>query len=380
MTNNNFSFILQQIEEMSQSLNGSGSPIDWYKTLQKYEHLVSEKIRNGVFPEAFSSPLGVQFELTYNCNLRCIHCYNYSGNRSSDGSKKSGLSELTDEEWLSVVDDVADMNVFECIISGGEPLLKKGLVFNLMEKLARCNVYFILISNGWLVDEATISNLTKFKFHYIQISIDGATPDVHDAIRGRSGSWKRAIQAAGFVKEAGLPLCIAFTIMNRNFHQLSEIIDMAVYLGADRIIADRFMSTGAAAENSQNLELPSEWRKEYFELIQRKRNEHQHRILILSSVDPSIQLRQNIIGPTKVALIRPNGDIKLDCISPFVFGNVKRNKLSDVWQRNMSDGWRKKEVIDFVRNITSDHALMSNGNFPVPHLQNEINLEHYLGV
>jgi len=240
------------------------------------------------------------------------------------------------------------------------------------------DIFFLLLTNGWIFNKEIANKLSKYKLHYMQISIDGATASTHDAIRRRDGSWKRAVNAAAMVKDVGLPLCIASTLMRSNYNELPEIIDLAAGIGANQIIIDGFMSTGAAAENREILVLPNGWRKKFFETIAQKRKEYDGQIQILSSMDPVIQLRLDIAGPTKVALIRPSGDVKLDCVSPFVFGNVRKYSLEQIWDKSMKSGWQKTEVINFVKAITKDEDLVKNKIFPIPHLGDNIDMTHYM--
>ncbi len=374
MNHANHSLILDGITSLSNTLNQDQSPVDWYETLKKYDEKINRYIQNGIIPPRFSAPIGVQVELTYECNLKCIHCYNASATKRSwrDGS------ELKEEEWLSIADQLVASNIFECIISGGEPLLRKNMMLKFMDKLSKAGVHFILISNGWLMKEGVIKELKKYMFQYIQISLDGATPHVHDDIRGVKGSWERAIEAALRIKKHNLPLCVATTLMEKNFHQLEEFIDLAADIGANQIIIDKYISTGMAADNEGQLMLPDGWRKKYNEVIAKKRMQYIGQLQVMTSLDPAIQLRQQILSPNKVALVRPNGNVKLDCITPFVFGNLRKDSLYDIWSKSLCEGWQKKEVLSFIDSLKSNEDLTNSGASPIPHATEDITLEHYL--
>lgn len=82
---------------------------------------IHDKIENKLLPKNYQYPVGVQFELTYACNQKCIHCYNQSGGKHAE-------KEMSLDEWKKLAHRVGEMGVFQCIISGGEPtLLKEGL-------------------------------------------------------------------------------------------------------------------------------------------------------------------------------------------------------------------------------------------------------------
>jgi MoaA/NifB/PqqE/SkfB family radical SAM enzyme len=376
----NYNTLVGQIEALSEEMMEDMAPIDWYRTLKQHEEETLQRIQHGIIPPFFCAPLGVQLELTYKCNLNCIHCYNNSGKREAPACGARNDVELSDHEWISLAKELASLNIFECIISGGEPLLRENLVFEILDILSEHGVTFLFLTNGWLVDERVIERLLHYRFHYIQVSIDGADSETHDRVRQRDGSWKRAVRAATLIKEAGLPLCIASTLVSHSSHQLPDVIDLAANIGANQIIVDKFMSTGAAALNRNELLLPDGWRKQYYDIMLRKREQYKGRIQILSSMDPVIQLRMDIASPTKVALVRPNGDVKLDCITPFCFGNVRKELLKKIWETGMCKGWQRSEIIEFVKTITKDEDLAHNDRFPVPHVQKNWDIDADLEI
>ncbi len=139
-----------------------------------------------------------QLELTYRCNQKCIHCYNNSG----DSHAFSG--ELTIDEWINVCYQLKEMDIFQCIISGGEPTLLGDNLFKLMDILSENNTSFIVISNGILINREMAQKFSKYKFDWFQISIDGSRPEIHDYIRG-CPSWHKALKAVRFPKGRKYP-------------------------------------------------------------------------------------------------------------------------------------------------------------------------------
>ena len=68
------------------------------------------------FTQGLDAPICLTWELTYACNLACVHCLSSSGRRDPD--------ELTPAEARRVVDEMATMKVFYVNIGGGEPMLR----------------------------------------------------------------------------------------------------------------------------------------------------------------------------------------------------------------------------------------------------------------
>jgi len=341
--------------------------IDYKEHLQYYAGKIKEYQNKKIYPKKFKSPLGVQLEITYGCNLNCIHCYNNSGNY------KEQRKDLSTEQFLAVAEELVEIKVFECIISGGEPTIRKDL-FELLDILDQNKIKLIFITNGWAVDEKMINKLSNYSYRWFQVSIDGYRPEIHDHIRGRKGSWKRAVNAAKLAADAGLPLVIAHLITKENIEDFEDMIDLALALDALEIIADEAIFTGRASDIYTKLKLSEKETKKFIEILKRKRVEYSDVISIRCSTSPPIQLRQYSLEPNKVALIRPNGDVKLDCITPFVFGNIKRESLQEIWDNGLNCGWKNKKVEQFIESVKHPEDLVHNP-FAIPHRDHDI----YLG-
>ena len=132
----------------------------------------------GCYPEKFHFPLSLQFEVTSKCNLRCKHCYNRSGENKT-------LDTMTAEAWIEFAKKlVSKGGLFEVTISGGEPLLLGEKLFELMDVLHADKTTFNLISNGYLLDKKILERLQKYRFYWVQISLDSYSAKLHDEFRG----------------------------------------------------------------------------------------------------------------------------------------------------------------------------------------------------
>ena len=123
----------------------------------------------GLFSKQQIFPLAsLQFELTSHCNAFCRHCYNNSG------VQNHVLDPMTPEKWISFAEYlVRHGGVFECLLSGGEPLLLGEQLFRIMDVLHDDGTLFLLQTNGTLLTEDIATKLKKNKYNWLQISIDG---------------------------------------------------------------------------------------------------------------------------------------------------------------------------------------------------------------
>lgn len=320
------------------------------KYLKMYEERVKEFTEQMLLPKKyFSAPLGVQLELTNACNLKCIHCYN--------NSSKKLPNELSVSEWINIVKELCKMKIFECVISGGEPLLLEENLFAIMDILSEYGIYVLLISNGVLLDKNVCNRLKKYKYLQIQTSIDGANPKIHDEIRGVKGSWEKTIYAAKMVADANIPLTIAHTLMPKNLHELPEMIDLCVDIGAKEFITEEAVFTGKAALIYETLKLNEKEREEFYNIIEFKSREYADCMVIKVATDVALVLRMCRLEPNRGFIIRPCGDVRLDCTAPFKMGNVRKNTLEEIW-RVARRAWQHPKVNEFIEHLQSNEDLI----------------------
>src|SRR5262249_52443651 len=137
-----------------------------------------------------ATPVGVKLELTHACNLRCGFCYTDSPRHTL-----ARTPELSEEDWLTIVDEAIELGALEAVVTGGQRLLRRDLPLEVMERLDAAGVGTTLNTNGWFVDKAVADRLARCRGLSIFVSLDGATSAAHDASRGVPGGWARAVAA-----------------------------------------------------------------------------------------------------------------------------------------------------------------------------------------
>jgi mycofactocin radical SAM maturase len=173
------------------------------------------------FETGLDAPICLTWELTYACNLACIHCLSSSGRRDP--------RELSTDECKRVIDELQRMQVFYVNVGGGEPTVRSDF-WELVEYATAHDVGVKFSTNGSRITPEAATRLAESDYVDVQISLDGATRDVNDAVRG-AGSYNTAmlaierLAAAGF---AGFKLSVVVTRQN------------AGQLDAFKAIADRY--------------------------------------------------------------------------------------------------------------------------------------------
>jgi MoaA/NifB/PqqE/SkfB family radical SAM enzyme len=138
------------------------------------------------------SPLSATWDLTYACQLRCGYCYSESGRRAA--------RTLPHADLLRIADTLAGMGLRSVQLSGGEPLLVRGLS-EIVERLRARGTKVVLFTNGLLIDDGNASELGRL-FALIRVGVDGATAEVHDRVRGREGAFLGALDGLAALDRA----------------------------------------------------------------------------------------------------------------------------------------------------------------------------------
>jgi mycofactocin radical SAM maturase len=173
------------------------------------------------FELGLDSPICLTWELTYACNLACTHCLSSSGRRDP--------RELTTAECKSLIDTFERMQVFYVNIGGGEPTVRSDF-WELVDYATEHHVGVKFSTNGVKITPEIAARLAASDYVDVQISIDGATADVNDAIRG-VGSFATAIRAMENLAAAGMRGFKISVVMTR--HNVDQ-------LDAFKAIADRY--------------------------------------------------------------------------------------------------------------------------------------------
>ncbi len=170
------------------------------------------------------APICLTWELTYACNLACVHCLSSSGRRDS--------RELSTAEAKALIDQMAAMQVFYVNIGGGEPMLRPDF-FELVGYATSKGVGVKFSTNGSRLTPQRAVELAAMDYLDIQISLDGADAATNDAVRG-AGSFQTAVAAMDALADAQFgPFKISVVVTRHNIPQLDAFKNLADGYGAE---------------------------------------------------------------------------------------------------------------------------------------------------
>lgn len=212
-------------------------------------------------PQRFSAPLFAVWNFTNLCNLNCRHCYQDSGHRALP-------NELTLDEKLDLVDQMAAEYVPMIAFAGGEPTLSK----DLLPTLRRCRQYGIhttIASHGGTITRKMADDLAEAGVRYVEISLDSVDAAKHDAFRGQPGMWERSIAGMrNVVATPGMRLGIAMCVHQGNYDEVEDMLRFAVDIGASCLAHFNFIPVGRGLEMADSDLTPNQ-RERLLEMLNR---------------------------------------------------------------------------------------------------------------
>ncbi len=304
-----------------------------------------EQLKSGL-----DAPICLTWELTYACNLACIHCLSSSGRRDS--------RELSTAECKTVIDELKKLQVFYVNIGGGEPTIRSDF-FELIEYCVDSGVGVKFSTNGSRITPAAAKRLSGNDYIDIQISLDGADRATNDAVRG-DGSWDMAIAAMDNLAAANFgQFKISVVITRHNVDQLDAFEALAAKYGAELRLT-RLRPSGRGAETWDQLHpTNAQQRQLYNWIITRPNVLTGDSFFHLSALGESLP-GLNLCGAGRiVCLIDPIGDVYA---CPFVIHDeFKAGNVRDAG--GFASVWKASDLFLELREPQSAGACASCGSF-----------------
>lgn len=182
----------------------------------------------------------VIWNLTRRCNLKCRHCYAVAADHHFPG-------ELTSDEAIAVLDDLAGYAIPALILSGGEPLSRLDTL-DLARRSKAHGLYTALSTNGTTIDTQVAGELASIGFDYVGISLDGIGK-TNDWFRGQAGAYDAALAGARSCLARGIKVGLRYTMTTENAQQLPDLLDLAKSEGVEKFYLSHLVYAGRGNKN-----------------------------------------------------------------------------------------------------------------------------------
>lgn len=303
-------------------------------------------------------PRLIFWELTQGCNLACKHC-------RAEATVERAPDELSTEQCKAVIDDITKDYKPVMILTGGEPLYRPDL-YEIAAYANEKGARVCLASNGTMITDEIAAKLKSVGIQRVAISMDGATPEVHDTFRGIPGAWEAALRGADAMMRAGIEVQFNITVARHNKHEIPAIIKLAEERGASACHLFVLVPVGCGVQIADREMLPSdeieavlEW---LYELSERTSIEvratcapQYHRIMrqqggagavarAKASAQASLGDRDGHVKPgnraagakgclagSGVCFISHTGNVQPCGYLPVPAGNVTRQSFKEIW-------------------------------------------------
>lgn len=291
----------------------------------------------GTLPIA--GPAKVFWEITHRCNSRCINC---------DMWQKKAPSEMTTSQALDVVRQIAEIGALHISISGGETFLRKD-VFEILESAKKAGLRLSVNTNALLLNEEKIKRLCELGIESTYISLDGATPESNEAIRGIKEGFSRVLDSVRFFKKYSKygksKVLINTTINHLNAFELREIADVVSNTGADgwtmSVVQNvdiykpkpEVLLTGDDMTEIENA--LKDIQKKYPRLLPHMSEYFSN--FRNSALNPDRLYKYRCVAGYLTMMIHPNGDIFTCPVAFEKAGNLLDKSLSEIWYKDMQD-------------------------------------------
>jgi radical SAM protein with 4Fe4S-binding SPASM domain len=304
-------------------------------------------------PQRLASPFLVVWNLTNACNLRCQHCYQRADKPTPD--------ELSTEEAKRIIDQLYESNVSSIAFSGGEPMMRPDF-YELAQYAANKGFYVSVATNGTLLTRQNVKRLKEAGVGYVEVSLDGARAETHDAFRGVEGAFDRTVHGIRNAVEGGLYTGIATVSTRNSLYEIPKIFELAKSLGVGQVIVFNFVPTGRG-EEIVNIDLSPNQREELLKYLYKELTGGEIEALSTAPQYSRVCLQQslveglNVSAPTHFAAlqlnartrqladflggcgagrlycaIQPNGIVTPCVFLPIVVGDLRKQTLKEIWE------------------------------------------------
>jgi radical SAM protein with 4Fe4S-binding SPASM domain len=286
-------------------------------------------------PNHLIGPLTLHLELTDSCNLRCRHC--------SAGNLPRNERMLTLEELEGLFTSMKRIGTFRLGLTGGEPLLRDDLM-DIIDLAVKYGLSPCLTTNGLLLTEEIAEELGKRALAWLNISLEGATPQTHDYIRGK-GTFNQVLERIATASKS-CRFSLAFTLMKMNYHESRACAKLAKQVGAEAAVFRPLYPIGTASLHTELMLSFSEYLAALDELaaMEKELNTSNAQFCNNHPWGPQTRIDSRSIvynnfgcgAGNLVCSVSVSGEVSPCSYLPssYIAGNIKQEPLEHIWSNS----------------------------------------------
>ena len=297
------------------------------------------------------------WETTIKCNLACAHCRRLE-------SDEAVITDMTTSQGKELIEQLAQLGKGQpmmpvLVFSGGEPLCRDD-IFELVGYSKSLGITPALATNGTMIDAAITQKIVDNRIARVAVSLDGATPEVHDRLRQLEGSFEQAVAGIKHLREKSIPFQINITLTKHNAGQLEDVYKLAESLGAVAVHIFMLVPVGCGQVLAETDMLsPEEYEQKlievcrldslgqlqikvtcgpHYERVIREQGLYQGRAKTAGGAVPGRgghgKASKGCLAGLGVLFVGHQGDVFPCGYLPVNCGNVTKESLADIWYKN----------------------------------------------
>jgi MoaA/NifB/PqqE/SkfB family radical SAM enzyme len=282
-----------------------------------------------------SAPLQLEFRIVEYCNLRCKYCY----------AMPFTQEMISTEDFRKIVDEAAQMHIFNICLAGGEPLLHPDFI-EFLEYVISKPFSVDVLTNGTRMTRETALQIRNLVEKYgkqvnVQVSLDSIDPTVNDLVRGATEEVQRGIENLLW---SGITPSIGCVVTSGNVASVASLVER-YFPSITTFNIMPLMISSQVATYKDDLLAKGYWQE---------RDQLARQLIALGKERPGISLtvledrdlfpdHEEVWSGRCTAgelqlIVRGNLDVITCNIAPnFVVGNLKNSTLPEIWNSMPSD-------------------------------------------
>jgi radical SAM protein with 4Fe4S-binding SPASM domain len=296
------------------------------------------------------NPLGININLSFQCNFNCRYCYQTQSNY--------GAEKLDLDKCLMLIREAAELGVAYAGLTGGEPTLFNGWTI-LLEEILRLGMIPLFTTNGVVIGDSLdiADHLKAIGLKEITVSLDASNPELHHYITRSHNTYSKVINAISYLVNSGITVSVKCVLVQENIEDIENLIDLLVNLGVSEISITSCESGACGSDANKIPQINSDKIAIVREKIKAKNKQYSGTCKIYAPRDTSCMLDENGWYPCGGLYfgmsIFPSGKVsicnKLREDTQYIYGDVYNKSLKEIWE---SEDFRQ------LRERTEDFSII----------------------
>lgn len=266
-------------------------------------------------------------ELTYRCNERCRHCY------LDVHEEQTPSWELSENEWLKVVDQLARMGCMNVLVTGGEPTMHPAFL-SICERIIKRGMLCDVYTNGLAISDDLFDSLCKLPLNSVSVSLYSGSSKFHDKITGVPGSFRKTLSNLLRFKASGFDAYAKVPVFHKHLDDFFEAKELGDKHGF-RVLASTILVPGHSGKTRNPMMMDADEYHTFLDRVAKPDPSNDSPTSIEKyRTEPLCQAGQSTLCVSPFGEVMPCNSFTVSC------GNVRRSSLSQIWRTS-----------DFLRRI-----------------------------